>query len=552
MPLIAPHSDRRGERGFSMFLVVVAMLITSMFVAAAFASAGTDFSLSAGSKQRKSSYAAAEAGLAYYVKQLRYNPDFWAQCDAAAAPNSVEASPINQQWDGAGVDPRRWRKLPGISAEYTIELLHTPRFAACDRTKQESLIDVSSGTFKVRVTGRATTDRTAKRSIVATFKREGFLKFVYFTDQENRDPQAETSAAARTAQQTNCVNRKRASRAGRGCVDISFASTDTINGPLHTNDESVLLCGSTTFGRETLKNGEDGKTDAIEVSGPAPGYVGNSCIPTPKIWSPSRKFSPDTETMDMPDSNQELVNVASSGGRLYSGKTIIRLKGSTMDVTNYAANGTATTTTDVAWPANGVLYVANNGACNGEIPTDADYDESVVCGNAYVSGNYNKPLTIAAGNDVIVRPTIGATLLNKSKDSDIKLDGGSDAVLGLIANNFVRVGHRVNRSNCTNYSSVDEPTITDVRIDAAIMSLLHSFTVDNYNCGRSGTLTVNGAIVQRFRGAVGTGNSGGISTGYAKDYWYDDRLRYRSPPYFLNPLKSKWEILRTQEQVPAR
>jgi hypothetical protein len=94
--------------------------------------------------------------------------------------------------------------------------------------------------------------------------------------------------------------------------------------------------------------------------------------------------------------------------------------------------------------------------------------------------------------------------------------------------------------------------ITDVRIDAAIMSLLHSFMVDNYNCGRSGNLTVNGAIVQRFRGAVGTGSAGSIASGYAKDYWYDDRLRYRSPPYFLNPLKSKWEILRTQEQVPAR
>jgi hypothetical protein len=256
--------------------------------------------------------------------------------------------------------------------------------------------------------------------------------------------------------------------------------------------------------------------------------------------------------MDMPESNLELMNVAASGGRLYSGKTIIRLKGSTMDVTNYAANGTATTTTGVAWPGNGVLYVANNGACNGEIPTEANYGESVVCGNAYVSGNYNKPLTIAAGNDVIVRPTVGAKLLNQSKDGDIKLDDGSDAVLGLIANNFVRVGHRVNHSNCTNYSSVDEPMITDVRIDAAIMSLLHSFMVDNYNCGRSGNLTVNGAIVQRFRGAVGTGSGGGISTGYAKDYWYDDRLRYRSPPYFLNPLKSKWEILRTQEQVPAR
>ena len=84
------------------------------------------------------------------------------------------------------------------------------------------------------------------------------------------------------------------------------------------------------------------------------------------------------------------------------------------------------------------------------------------------------------------------------------------------------------------------------------MSLLHSFIVDNYDCGLSGTLTVNGAIVQRFRGPVGTVSGGTIATGYLKDYWYDDRLRYRSPPYFLNPLKSKWEVIQTQEQVPAR
>ena len=84
-----------------------------------------------------------------------------------------------------------------------------------------------------------------------------------------------------------------------------------------------------------------------------------------------------------------------------------------MDVTNYAATA-STTTTNVAWPDNGVLYVKNNGACTGEIPTDADYDESVGCGNVYVSGTYAKPLTIAAANDVIVRPTLGATLLDRA------------------------------------------------------------------------------------------------------------------------------------------
>jgi hypothetical protein len=51
---------------------------------------------------------------------------------------------------------------------------------------------------------------------------------------------------------------------------------------------------------------------------------------------------------------------------------------------------------------------------------------------------------------------------------------------------------------------------------------------------------VNGAISQKFRGAVGT--TGG--TGYLKDYNYDDRLRYQEPPNFLDPVQSAWHIQR--------
>jgi Tfp pilus assembly protein PilV len=548
MPVLSsPQHDPRSQRGFSMFLVIVAMFVTSMFVAASFAAINMDFRPSVQAKQHKSSYAAAEAGLAYYLKQLRSNPDAWTQCDTVADPNTAEESPINQQWDGTGTDPRTWRKLPGVNDQYTIELLHTPRFMACDPTKQESVVDMSTGTFKVRVSGRSSPTDKFPRSIVATFMRDGFLRFIWFTDQENRDPQAAASSSERADQQASCVNRNRTARKNHGCVEIQFAGNDGIYGPMHTNDESFQICGSPAFGRELTKDGtQEVKTDIIEVSGGTPGWVG--CAGSaPVIWSPNRKFSLNGDDLAMPDSNQDLVSVADSAGKSYLGKTIVRLNGTTMDVTNYAT-GSAVTTTNVPWPGNGVLYVKNNGACNGEIPTDANYDEPNACGNIYVSGSYAKSLTIAAANDVIIRPTIGAKLLARSSDSDIKLSGGSDATLGLIANNFVRVGHRVNGS-CGNYTSTDEPMVTNVRIDAAIMSLQHSFMVDNYNCGRAGDLTVNGAIVQRFRGPVGTGSGTQISTGFVKNYWYDDRLRYRSPPYFLSPLKAKWEIQETQEQV---
>ena len=59
-----------------------------------------------------------------------------------------------------------------------------------------------------------------------------------------------------------------------------------------------------------------------------------------------------------------------------------------------------------------------------------------------------------------------------------------------------------------------------------MLAIKHSFIVDNYNCGAPlGTLNVNGAIAQKFRGAVGTGG-GGSDTGYLKNYNYDERLQY--------------------------
>jgi hypothetical protein len=203
----------------------------------------------------------------------------------------------------------------------------------------------------------------------------------------------------------------------------------------------------------------------------------------------------------------------------------------------------------MAMPTNGVIYVRNdpNSGCTPEYPTAATYTESVACGNAYVSGQYARSLTIGAENDIIIAPTSGGVLTGSN---DANLTRTNDSTLGLIANNFVRVGHRVDRTAKTNINTSQYPLVSNVRIDAAILSLRHSFIVDNYDIGASlGSLTVTGAIAQKYRGPVGTGTG---TTGYLKNYNYDDRLRYRSPPSFLDPVDAAWNVLRTNEQVPAR
>lgn len=557
-------TERRGERGMSMFLTLMAMAVTALFVAAAFAAANGDLPQSAVSKDRKATYAAAEAGLAYYLNHLQQDPDYWTKCTAVPDPNPSEPSPVNLQWDGDGADPRVWRTVPDSTSQYTIELLDTRTHPnGCVTTDQKSIIDESSGTFKVRFTGRPRSDSTLHRSIVATFRRDSFLNFVYFTEYEDIDPDALADSTARTTAHSKCANRYRSQRQSDGCPaanEITFPTTDRVNGPLHTNDESLYVCGSPVFGRDKTISGAtmDPKSDTIEVRGPLPGHLAKpattGCTDSAVTNTPTGAFTPNAKYLGIPQSNQKLADVAQNAGRYYTGKTIIRLKGTTMDVTNYTAGGVATTTTDQAWPNNGVLYVDHAGACSNEYPTAAKYTESAACGNVYVSGTYAKSLTIAARGDVIVRPTLNARLDNFSSDANLTAVAGSDATLGLIADNFIRVGHRVQtvNGNCDNYGTASEPTVTNVRIEAAILSLKHSFIADNYHCGKLGTLTVVGAIAQRYRGVVGTFSGTTIVSGFAKDYWYDDRFRYRSPPYFLSPLDSAWDVVRSHEQVPAR
>jgi hypothetical protein len=157
----------------------------------------------------------------------------------------------------------------------------------------------------------------------------------------------------------------------------------------------------------------------------------------------------------------------------------------------------------------------------------------------YVKGTgYGKSLTIGTDRDVIV-------------NGDITRDSTRNVLLGLIAQYFVRVYHPV--SGCSDTASGPfGPSLSSVQIDAAILSLQHSFIVDNYGCGTPrGTLTVNGAIGQSFRGPVGTGGAS-VSTGYLKNYNYDDRFKNQNPPYFLNPVDSQWQLVRFTERVPAR
>ena len=511
-----------AQHGYSMMAVMLVMLATSMLAGAAFSAVGGDIPFARAAQDRKQAYGAAQAGLDYYLYQLARDNDYWTKCTDVPEISPGVKPPINQKEPAT----RLWRNVSGSEARFSLELLPANGEPACDKARPEdSMLDAASGTFRIRSTGES---RGERRSIVATFRRSSFLDYLYFTDYETSDPLTYPTQAERDAADPECIQ-YRAARPAH-CNDITFPNFDRINGPLHTNDD-LLTCGSPDFGRNSM--------DAIEISGPASdgwdAAGGSGCGGTPDFLGIKRHPAP---ILPVPTSNTKLKDMALSNGKTYYGQTTVELLASgKMNVRSYNnTTGAVFTETAVDTPANGVLYVQQNarlGCSSIDGPLETDYTDPSGCAILTVKGTYTKSLTLASDADILI-------------DGDLLRSG--DPVLGLVALNFVRIKHGVR--NCGGSCFVK----ADYHVQAAILTLQHSFIVDNYNSGaKRGTLKVDGAIAQRFRGPVGTFNTstGQGVTGYTKDYNYDNRLRYRSPPYFLDPIQASWRIIRANEQVPA-
>ncbi len=142
-------------------------------------------------------------------------------------------------------------------------------------------------------------------------------------------------------------------------------------------------------------------------------------------------------------------------------------------------------------------------------------------GDLYVKGTIGGQITIAAENYIYV--TGDLTYLDKQSD-----------MLGLIGTNAIYVWNPVSSTSGTSLLS----GVHDREIDAAILSVAHTFQVQNYDRGDRGTLTIFGAIAQKFRGSVGLSSG----EGYTKDYQYDSRFRNTAPPKFLTPVSTTYGV----------
>jgi hypothetical protein len=588
----------RDERGFTMVTVVGALLIVTLLAITALSYAQNDLPNGAHDRDRKIAYAAAEAGAQNYFFYLSQDPNYWAKC---TNDNAAYTTPpqINQRLNANSPESRTWALVPNTkNAWYTIELLPANGAPACSVTSPEAtMIDTTTGTFRIRTTGRVGLNGE-KRSIVTTFKRQSLLDFIYYTDFETRSPtlypvevgtrntRTPSGCAPATCKDLktwagNACARYYGNEPLRGqrqspsnffngqfqaagttgawttlndsdgdpmqCNTINFIDADVVAGPLHTNDE-FSCSGAPDFGRTAADRIETASLG--QTAAPAPGYRG--C--TPHFIGTHVKSAAQ---VDPPPGNGALYRDTAASYR-FVGRTRITMNGVNMTVTGTRENGTPLVNASMAIPADGVVFVSNSAAgkptgspgysCPGYNVLDAyALFPNDACGNLEVQGNYSVNVTLTAENDIIIMNDLTRPAGNPPNP---------DALLGLISNNFIRVYHPVTGCGSHDCNFIDDcSNVTgsgagpgSITIDAAILSLNESFVTDNWHCGNNlGILTVRGAIAQKFRGAVGRGASG-----YTKNYSYDTRLRYRSPPKFLDPVQAAWRVQTYNEQVPAR
>ncbi|MEI8055787.1 MAG: pilus assembly PilX N-terminal domain-containing protein [Actinomycetes bacterium] len=516
-----------------------------------------------GDQDWNSSLAAAEAGVDDYISKLNADGTYWRYGNPA---NSYSATSTLSLPTGTAVNTAfsGWTAIPGTTTRgYFRYDIDNSQFT-------------SQGILKLRSSGKV---GSKVRSVEVQIRRRGFIDYLYFTDFDTKDPAAyETivgDSYTATQAETNCHKHSYEGRVDKingvntGCTSIRFIGsggvTDVIQGPLHTND-SFYTCGAPQFQGATSTSWNDpaGKRYRKDTS----------CSGTPVFsGSGDPKYA---SQLTMPPSNnsirQEVDPTRTNPvGCLYTGPTSIVLTSvGKMNVSSpWTKNGGAAycgVGNGLSLPANGVIYVqsvpATADAYTNSSPTTACKNSGAgnplgypqtndiskfPCnnGDVFIEGTLKGQLSIAAENNIVI--TWHLDYAGGSSGTDL---------LGLMANNYVEIYHPI---QCTSYSGAEcvsgtnliptgkTTTFTNSRVNAAVLSVNHSFRVENYRWGTSlGTLNITGALAQRYRGIVGSG-----SAGFAKNYVYDARLRYASPPKFLDPVQSAYQPSLWSEPSPA-
>lgn len=551
--LRTPIEDR--ERGIALIMVIGIGAVITAFIATAIV-----FTV-AGSRQARvdadwnGALAAAYAGVEEYQSRLSANPEYVLSGNPEA-PFS-DGSPItlpevvNPAFDvGVGGS---WATVPGSG--------DTARFRYEVDTSQFR----SDSVLRLRATGAVGQET---RTIVADLRQSAFVHYLYFTDLEIQDPEVTVGANGTRTVPPECLRYEWSGRPESGCGPmIQFGESDDIDGQVHTNDV-LHACGATFQQRVTTAWNPSGDARWVsECSYPQTEFE----APDPARGGPFHQ-----PQLNMPETNTQIRAAAIDFGCVYTGPTSITMRSDGwMTVrspsTVQTRPGVAVHTPPecgvpgsgtgglghrdgarVRVPDNGAIYIQN-------VPVSGDpnaNDNPVTCrstgnGIGYPTANEQPPAAVAGidpygcrSGDLFVQGMVNGEVTLAAENfvyivGDIKYVSQDDDLLGLIGNNMVYVRNPAIRSDCEWWGGgCTIRTQTSARtIHAAILSL-RSFAVQNTieRGNARQQLTVYGSIAQGFRGVVAQ------NSGYNKDYNYDPRLQFRSPPHYLSPVTSAYGV----------
>lgn len=565
-----------GDEGVAIILVVSVSVIVTALMVTLMSYTITSVAHARKEQDYQAALSAAQAGVDDYLARLNSNNVYWQSTDCSnTAMRKAFAGPSPVCGWGSGT-PVGWVPVAGAQTPTGASCATLPTPVACTlyHYDVDSSGTIANGAISVTATGRS---KAVNRSVRVSVRRQSFGDYLYFTDYETVDPANPfVYGANNTYAEQQCTrhywdNPPRNS----GCQDINFVTGDSINGPLHSND-AILMSGTPTF------NGP------VTTAYPSCRSAGATAPPAANCYRANGSASPTfakgisyANVLPLPASNGALQAQTVAGtaigspGCAYTGPTRIHFNsGGTMTVwspytrTVNPGCGSApfnSSAQTVPVPSNNVIFIQPvpsgqssppDGNCaSGSIGSypqagDVNYDYGeYVCRDStlFVDGALSGRVTIGATNIIVV--------------GNLTYAGGPSGgdSLGLIAANSVEVYHPVqctsyDWSGCGSYANMNRPdgsTFTNPTIQAAILSLQHSFTVQLYSLGTPmGTLSILGSVAQKFRGAVGTGGSSPAS-GYLKSYVYDTRLKFAPPPFYLNPVQAKYISAVFAEVAPA-
>ena len=454
----------------------------------------------------------------------------------------------------------------------------------------------SEGKVTLRSTGRA---GTSTRSIVADLKQNGFVNYVYFTDLETQDPNKVDSPCYKYAWDSRPSS----------CGTITFAEGDILDGSVHSND-TMVICNSQFLKKITTESpvisggrryvngsGCDSKRfsdgppafsehvpmpasnadmkketryDLIDTDVPNPGclYTGPTSIVfksdgTMVVKSPWTKFtqtagSPTTAGRNLVVASKSFCGtpaaLASSAGatvaipnnNLIFVQDVPASRSGAQDP-NYTARSAAPSSVkcdgyytgpsrNPVWnrPNNGLGYPVEGENYAAENPPALKaYDCQK--GDVFIEGTLKGKVTVASENYMYV--------VNDLKYTDPV--NPKDDILGLVGQASVIVWNPTTTSGGCLAAYCDSKA-NGRTIEAAILSVQHTFTVQNYSViGDRGYLNVRGSIAQKFRGIVAQGD------GYSKNYKYDTRFTSTAPPKFLAPANTTYGVTTWVEINPV-